>query len=375
VVPSTPTAAATEQKAIHHMSTEVTDDRAVRRSRKATPPTPDNPAGDEHPGVSRLYTVAMMADVLRVPRSAVRRWRRRGLIEPARRSGSIEWFGFPQLVVGRQLVRLLQSGLSLRDIDAQLPTLAPGGAAEAARIADRIVADGRRLSIRRDGGLMGAGGQLQLGFYTDALSEPVPQDRPTDGNGPGRPADDAEPATVIGIGRGRTDGDSDLASVAELLDLAADLESAGSLFEAAEALRAVLQAQGPTSQVAFMLAELLYRAGDLTAARERYYAAIELDADHLEARASLGCVLAELGEHDLAIAALDGVLRQQPDYADAHWHMAGVLRDAGREDESHRHLREFLTLAPESPWASLAAARLDAVRLPAVRLPAVHPDQ
>jgi hypothetical protein len=52
--------------------------------------------------------------------------------------------------------------------------------------------------------------------------------------------------------------------------------------------------------------------------------------------------------------------------------MAGVLRDAGREDESRRHLREFLTLAPESPWASLAAARLDAARLDAVHLAAGH---
>jgi tetratricopeptide (TPR) repeat protein len=109
-----------------------------------------------------------------------------------------------------------------------------------------------------------------------------------------------------------------------------------------------------------MLAELLYRAGDLTAARERYYAAVELDADHLEARSSLGCVLAELGDHELALAALDGVLRQQPDYADAHWHLAGVLHDVGREAESRRHLRTFLALAPESPWATTARERLDA---------------
>ena len=109
-----------------------------------------------------------------------------------------------------------------------------------------------------------------------------------------------------------------------------------------------------------MLAELLYRAGDLTAARERYYAAIELDADHLEARANLGCVLAELGEHELALAALDGVLRQEPDYADAHWHVAGILRDMGRQRESARHLRTFLRLAPESPWAESARERLAA---------------
>jgi len=148
------------------------------------------------------------------------------------------------------------------------------------------------------------------------------------------------------------------AEAAEILDLADDLEAAGEFVEAAEAVRAVLQAQGPTAPVMFMLAELLYRAGDLTAARERYYAAIEIDADHLQARSSLGCVLAELGEHELALAALEGVLRQEPDYADAHWHIAGVLADLGRMTESRHHLGTFLALAPESPWAALAREKL-----------------
>ena len=344
------------------MSTKVTDDRSQpRRGQRAAACQSISLFEDDHPGVSRLYTVAMMADVLRVPRAAVRHWLRGGLLEPARRSGSIEWFEFPQLVVGRQLVRLLDAGLSLRDIDTKLAGLAPGGAAEAARMAERIVADGRRLSIVQNDRLIGAGGQLQLGFYTHGLTQ-------------GLPLNDAEPAahpriatvsmTAAGMSdegqadEGQADDPHDPASVAELLDLAADLEAAGAFSEAAEALRAVLQAQGPTTQVVFMLAELLYRAGDLTAARERYYAAVELDANHLEARSSLGCVLAELGEHELALAALDGVLRQQPDYADAHWHMAGVLRDVGREVESQRHLRTFLALAPESPWAAMARERL-----------------
>lgn len=349
------------------MSTHVTDDpseqalaghagidAAPRRGRRSASPRSIPLFEDDHPGVSRLYTVAMMADVLRVPRAAVRHWLRGGLLEPARRSGSIEWFEFPQLVVGRQLVRLLEAGLSLRDIDTKLAGLAPGGAADAARMADRIVADGRRLSILRDDLLVGAGGQLQLGFYTHGLT---PADaKPT-----------AEPSvatvsitTTLAADEIHADDPRDPTSVADLLDLAADLEAAGALSEAAEALRAVLQAQGPTAQVVFMLAELLYRAGDLTAARERYYAAVELDADHLEARSSLGCVLAELGEHELALAALDGVLRQQPDYADAHWHMAGLLHDVGRGVESQRHLQTFLTLAPESPWAAMARERLAA---------------
>jgi len=358
------------------MSTKVTDDRSqqprgpiaaidVRPPRRERRPAASQSISlfeDDHPGVSRLYTVAMMAEVLRVPRSAVRHWLRRGLLEPTRRSGSIEWFEFPQLVVGQTLMRLLNAGLSLRDIDTKLAGLAPGGAAEAARMAERIVADGRRLSIRQNEQFMGAGGQLQLGFYTAGLAERLPTlELESSAVQPCIPL--AFPAVAHHAEAGVEDLDDDhrdLASVAELLDLAADLEATGALCEAAEALRAVLQAQGPTAQVVFMLAELLYRAGDLTAARERYYAAVELDADHLEARSSLGCVLAELGDHELALAALDGVLRQQPDYADAHWHLAGVLHDVGREAESRRHLRTFLALAPESPWATTARERLAA---------------
>ena len=353
------------------MPTEVTEDRspqspgerATWRTRRSAASRSIPLFAEEHPGVSRLYTVAMMADVLRVPRAAVRHWLRGGLLEPARRSGAIEWFEFPQLVVGRQLVRLLASGLSLREIDAKLAGLAPGGAAEAARMAERIVADGRRLSIIQDDRLMGAGGQLLLGFYANGLSKSLPSNGAAQAADPRRATVPMTAELMVAIGTADdapAEDPRDPASVAELLDLAADLEAAGALSEAAEALRAVLQAQGPTAPIIFMLAELLYRAGDLTAARERYYSAIELDADHLEARASLGCVLAELGEHELALAALDGVLRQQPDYADAHWHMASVLRDVGRECESRRHLQTFLSLAPESPWATMARERLAA---------------
>jgi tetratricopeptide (TPR) repeat protein len=315
---------------------------------------------DEEPGVKRLYTAAMMADVLGAPAAAVRHWIRGRLIEPVRRAGSLEWFDFGQLVVARQLARLLAGGLSLREIDAKLAGLAPGGPRAAARVAERIVADGRRLSIRSGDRLLGAGGQLQFGFYTDRLVsrealEPLG-------------AEDLAGPPIVELAAGRwqevaievpeTAVREAAHEVAEILDMADDLEAAGEFVEAAEALRAVLQAQGPTAPVMFMLAELLYRTGDLTAARERYYATIELDADHLRARASLGCLLAELGEHELALAALEGVLKQEPDYADAHWHIAGVLADLGRTSEARHHLGTFLALAPESPWADVARERL-----------------
>lgn len=313
-------------------------------------PTGTSASPDDSSGVRRLYTVTMMADVLGAPPAAVRHWVRTGLLKAVRRSGSIEWFDFRQLVVGKTLVRLLSGGLSLREIDAKLDTLAPGGAREAAQICERIVTDGRRLSIRRDGRLVGGGGQLQFGFYVDGLQrhEAEPQPLPAV----------LSPRTVEVAVEDVVPQPDEPTCVTDLVELAADLETAGEFTEAAEALRAALQAGGADARIVFMLAELLYRMGDLTAARERYYAAVELDADHLEARTSLGCVLAELGEHELALAALEGVLRQEPDYADAHWHMAGVLFDIGRPAAARRKLRTFLTLAPESPWAALARERL-----------------
>jgi tetratricopeptide (TPR) repeat protein len=338
------------------MAGKVTDDRFPLReptrehSGSASAAVADEPAG--LPGVHRLHSAAMMAELLGVPAAALRHWVRGGLLAPVRRSGSLEWFDFPQLVVGRHLARLLAGGLSLREIDAKLAGLAPGGATAAARVAERIVTDGRRLSIRDGERLLGAGGQLQFSFYTEPLESPG---RPRGGPPailPGWPPDGGPEPLVAGGPQPASD------EAAEILDLADDLEAAGEFAEAAEALRAVLQAQGPTAPVMFMLAELLYRAGDLTAARERYYATIEIDADHLQARASLGCLLMELGEHELALAALEGVLRQEPEYADAHWHVAAVLTALGREPEARHHLRTFLALAPDSPWAAAARERL-----------------
>jgi predicted TPR repeat methyltransferase len=320
----------------------------------------------DHPGVRRLYTAALMAAVLDVPPAAVRHWIRGGLLQVAESAGSVEWFDFEQLVVGRHLARLLSRGLSLREIDAKLTDLVPGGIRAAAAVAGRVLVDGRRLSIDDGGRLLSAGGQMQFGFYTSPLAAAHDCDREAVVGMPAAVPYNASLNEPTGLQVSLDDvaGLPPLAAdMAEILDLADDLEAAGEFVEAAEALRAVLQAQGPTPRVMFMLAELLYRAGDLTAARERYYAVIELDPDHLQARSSLGCVLAELGEHDLALAALEGVLRQEPAYADAHWHIAGVLRETGLETEAAQHLRRFLALAPESPWASLARDRLD--RIPA----------
>jgi tetratricopeptide (TPR) repeat protein len=86
--------------------------------------------------------------------------------------------------------------------------------------------------------------------------------------------------------------------------------------------------------------------------------ALELNPDLVEARANLGCVLAELGQLELALAAFAGALSQYNDYADVHYHMARTLDELKQPERAAEHWSRFLELAPSSPWAEEAEERL-----------------
>jgi tetratricopeptide (TPR) repeat protein len=111
--------------------------------------------------------------------------------------------------------------------------------------------------------------------------------------------------------------------------------------------RAALAAGGTHPQINFQLAEVLYRQGDLSAARERYFTAIELDENFVEARANLGCILVELGRDDLAAAAFRGALKRHPDYAEVRLHLSMLLKRQGRWEEADEQFQFFKELMPE----------------------------
>jgi len=144
----------------------------------------------------------------------------------------------------------------------------------------------------------------------------------------------------------------------QLRALAAELEELGQIQQAIDVYRAILISGDFSPDDHFALAELLYRTGDLSAARERYYMAIEMDEDFVEARSNLGCLLAEQGDLPLAEAAFRGALEYHPDYADAHYHLARLLDRANRTSEAARHWELFVNLAPASPWVEEARDRL-----------------
>jgi tetratricopeptide (TPR) repeat protein len=308
---------------------------------------------DSGAGVEWLYTPAMLAELVRVPVRAIRHWHRKGHLRAGREFGRLPYFDFEQVRIALQLAQLLSAGCSLSRIDQELDELVRLLPSVLQPLADAsIIVEGSRLYVRRGDSLTEPSGQLLIDF--DAPRDGLSQNHPVDeistipietGPHQHQPASETHSESVM------TDRTDDLRSLAD------DFEECGQPERAIEVYRAVLMSGQFNAEDHFYLADLLYRSGDLGAARERYYAAIELDEDFVEARANLGCVLVELGDRSLAEAAFRGALEYHPEFADAHYHLARLLDNMGRTVEASRHWQRFLELAPASPWAEEAIDR------------------
>lgn len=302
------------------------------------------------------YTPAMMAEILSTPVRNIRRWHRMGLLQSSRVVRRLPYFDFEQIQNARQITAWVSRGARPADIVKQLSHFKPWVEKRSLLDLDLVV-DGRRLLLRQGGKLLGAHGQLHLDFDTD---DTIPV------------SDDSLPIVLAAQPASLPEKDStvetgpppiDLSSWTrdDLLRAAEELEDSGQLEESIEWYRVILARYGSHAEICFQLAELLYRIGDVTAARERYYNVIELDEEFIEARANLGCVLAETGRVDLAIAAFEGALSRDDRYPDLHYHLARCLDEMGEMDRAAPHWLRFLQLAPQSPWADEAIDRLGAL--------------
>ena len=318
--------------------------------------------GEQHQdSVKQLYTPAMLAEVLKVPVAAIRHWHRQGILLASRSVRRLPYFNFSEVAVAKHLAALYLAGCSLRVIDRKLAELKRSLPEVERPLAEpMLVVSGRCLYVRRGEDLTEPGGQLLIDFDREEAEEIAVEE-------------DAPPMVLSMSADANESVVEQPASQAhslleELQELALEYEELGEYQRAAETYRTMLAANGPAAELHFALADLLYRSGDYAAARERYYAAIEMDEEYVEARASLGCVLAENDELELAVAAFQGALAFHPDYADVHYHMASALERLDRGEESEAHWRQFLALAPESPWADLARSHLGIETSEAVEL-------
>ena len=297
---------------------------------------------------SRRYTAAMLAELLGLPVAVIRRWHRKGWLQPVEVVHRLAYFDFSQVAVARQLARLVADGMSPKSLERKLQQLARylPAARQSLEQLSMIVEHGELL-VRADRGLLGADGQWRFDF---------------DRAGSEESSEDTAAPDVVSVTRSvRESGDEEAGEERSCREQAWEHEDRNELAEAVRWYRAALVEEGLQPDLCFQLAEVLYRIGDVGAARERYWVAVELDPDFVEARANLGCLLAECGEWEWAAAALEGALQTHPDYADAHFHLAEAYTHLERPTEAHRHWQHFLRLVPDGPWSDEARRRLENV--------------
>nr|WP_236649507.1 tetratricopeptide repeat protein [Rhodopirellula sp. SM50] len=291
----------------------------------------------------RYYTPVMLADLLGVSVRVIRRWHRRGLITPVTTLHKLPYFDYAEVATAKRLAGWISAGASPAAIERRLVDLVQV-LPNIRRPLDQlsILVEGKHVLLRQGDGLVEPGGQMRFDFdalESDGASTPeVFAFEPPD-----------QPPMLRAVSTAEHDPILLAAYQAEDED---DLETAIDLYHT------ILARDGARADVSFQIGELLYRMNFLIAARERYYSAIEIDPEFVEARASLGAVLAELGQFELAVAALRGALSMHDDYADVHYTLAKTLDRIGDDLQALQHWQRILQLAPDSPWAAEAKERL-----------------
>ncbi len=274
------------------------------------------------PEVHSYFTPAMLADIVDVSIPTIRRWSRRGLIHPVRVFKKLPYFDFQEVAVARQIANLVSEGVSIHTIEKNLGRLTRWMPSQLRPLAQwSWQVDGQRILLRREEGLIEPDGQTRIDF--DSLDDAADRG--------------VSSVQMTSVTFPLEQIDKHLSSPSQFLQLAEQMEQSDDAESAIEVYRALHLAFGPTAETCFRLGELLYQIGELQAARERYFSAIELDEQMVEARASLGCVLAELGQVDLAIFAFRGALDIHPDYADVHFHLGRALEESGDSQQARSH--------------------------------------
>ncbi len=75
---------------------------------------------EDNPQLLGLHTPAMVADLVRVDVALVRRWHRRGLLQPVCKVHKLPYFDFEQITVARELASLVSAGMPPPHLETQL---------------------------------------------------------------------------------------------------------------------------------------------------------------------------------------------------------------------------------------------------------------
>lgn len=205
--------------------------------------------------------------------STIRRWQRRGWIVPVREVRRLPYFDFQEVATARRLTELLAAGMTAAAIEKKLAALAryvPDIKRPLAQLSV-IVEKSTSCCCGRGRALSSQAGSCGLTSASGAMTKK----RPRPAVCCSRPKFCRSPPTRRGRRRSLR---------RSCCGWPASWRTRANYRPRPRCMARALAAGGPGAETNFLLAELLYQMHDLSAARERYYMAIELDEDYVEAR-------------------------------------------------------------------------------------------
>ncbi len=334
---------------------------------------------DEHrEEIRRAHTPAMLSRLLDIPVRLIRRWARLGLIKPVRRICRLPYFDYREVASARRLALLLEEGVSAATLEKSLSELRHTLAGADRSIAQlNLLVQDDKILMRDDRGVLNPRtGQRFLDF--DGPGPLAVFQPPDDSNGHAEPESESLPISIpfrteaVGpADRSMSDWNAEewFHEGCRLTE-EHELESAINAFRNALSLLGSEQASvrlgintadedsltlfPDPADVNFHLADALYRANRIDAAVERYYCAIEVAPDFIEAWTQLGCLQSELKQFGQAEQSLLTAISIHPNNPDALLHYAQLLDRTGRSADAVQYWAQYLQFDSRGPWAEHA---------------------
>jgi len=273
----------------------------------------------------RLYNMAELSLLLKVPNERIRRWLAAGWLQPVKDEHGVQFFDFQQVVGIKTLWQLTRSGVRPARIRRSLEQMRTWMNTDNPLSQLAQFEESGQLYVRLDDGLADLSGQRYFDFADGPTAVPLTKPESTD----------------------------------EWFQVARQHEDAEQWDLATAAYRQALLIGGANTATIFNLANALAAWGKNEAAVERYYQALEMEPAYAKAWNNLGGALMELHHSDEAISAYRKAI--ELGHQDSHYNLASLLEQIGRRDEARSHWLAYRNYDPGSEWGKLASERLGGV--------------
>ncbi len=337
------------------------------------------------------HTPAAVAELVGVSVATIRRWHKRGLLAPVNQSSRLALFSTNEALVAKRLVFLCSTGLSEEFVAKRLFAFYEKTVAQAASSSETapnslfssdafesfkpsslseiilkstLSSDGRDVLYLGESGPIDVRGQRRFDFTafpTDgsfetptsaqlseeeeqiALAERLAAWNKASTDASGRPAllelFDEDASVEFEKEQETADASSKTRKIVQLCQRAWSLEREGYWEEAELVYRSAALAGGHEPDVCYRLGKLLFLLGDYSAARERFYCALELDGDYVDAKIELGKTLVALGDYGAALDRLVEAVALRPRDPALRVELGKTYLCVGKKSDAEREFR------------------------------------